>query len=157
MCAKSHRTSTIAEKSFAPCPCVRAALNDSRAAAPIGMGTFAGVGGVDNQRQVLVREVDREARLGVALEHLGGPRNLELAVRGRRPVDDVERLLERQAEPLRQRQRFRVEGARDDREIVVHELGSHAGAGAAAMMNRRAHGLEQRLHAREGLVGRRPP
>ncbi len=112
------------------------------------------VGGVDNQRQVLVREVDREPGLGVALEHLGGPRNLELTVGRRRPVHDIQRLLEREAEPLRQRQRLRVEGARDDRQIVVHELRPHARAGAAAMMDRRAHRLEQRLHARKRL-GRR--
>ena len=49
----------------------------------------------------------------------------------------------------RQRERLGVQLARDDREVVVDELGPHAGADAAAVMDRRAHRLEQRLHPRE--------
>ena len=56
-----------------------------------------------------------------------------------------------EAEALRQRDRFGVELARDDRQVVVHQLGAHAGADAAAVMDRRAHRLEQRLDAREGV------
>ena len=48
----------------------------------------------------------------------------------------------------------RVELAGNDREVVVHQLGAHARADAAAMMDGRAHGVEHRLDAGERLVAR---
>ena len=59
---------------------------------------------------------------------------------------------QRQTEPLRQRDRLGVELTGDDRQVVVDQLGPHAGADAAAVMDRGSHRLEQRLDARERRV-----
>ena len=48
-------------------------------------GHARGVRRLDDERQVLVRQVDREPGRSIALQHLRRPRDLELAVRRRRP------------------------------------------------------------------------
>ena len=144
------------EWSQAEPPCAAQALNSSWQVAVFGRLTLQLLGALQRQVQVLLVQLDAEARLEVALDH-------PLAMH----FEDArigEAAHQRLAHPRRvgaglgreqQRLADRLDGQRDD--DLVGDLGGLAVAVAADQRDVLAHQLEQRLDLVEGrLAGRRP-